>query len=55
MRGRIDWKYCLGLELTDEGFDPSVLTEFRERRWPAGGAGDLLAVLLDLAGRARAW
>jgi transposase len=31
VRGRVDWKYCLGLELTDEGFDASVLTGFRER------------------------
>lgn len=31
VRGRIDWKYALGLELTDPGFDDSVLTEFRAR------------------------
>jgi transposase len=31
VRGRIDWKYVLGLELTDEGFDFSVLSEFRDR------------------------
>ncbi len=31
VRGRIDWKYLLGLELTDPGFDPSVLSEFRTR------------------------
>ena len=29
VRGRIDWKYALGLELTDPGFDASVLSEFR--------------------------
>jgi transposase len=28
---RIDWKYALGLELTDTGFDHSVLSEFRDR------------------------
>lgn len=28
---RMDWKYALGLELTDPGFDASVLTEFRAR------------------------
>jgi hypothetical protein len=37
VRGRLDWKYCLGLELDDEGFDFSVLSEFRSRlvagRW----------------------
>lgn len=31
VRSRIDWKYALGLELTDSGFDHSVLKEFRER------------------------
>lgn len=29
VRSRIDWKYLLGLELTDAGFDFSVLSEFR--------------------------
>lgn len=31
VRSRIDWKYLLGLELTDAGFDFSVLSEFRQR------------------------
>lgn len=31
VRGRLDWKYVLGLELTDPGFDYSVLSEFRGR------------------------
>ena len=31
MRGRLDWKYALGLELEDPGFDRSVLLEFRAR------------------------
>ena len=31
VRGRIDWKYALALELTDPGFDASVLCEFRSR------------------------
>lgn len=31
MRGRIDWRYALGLELTDPGFHYSVLSEFRKR------------------------
>jgi len=31
VRGRIDWKYLLGLELTDSGFHYSVLSEFRGR------------------------
>ncbi|WP_435864054.1 transposase [Streptomyces mirabilis] len=28
VRCRLDWKYCLGLELDDSGFDYSVLSEF---------------------------
>src|SRR5918997_5846971 len=31
VRARIDWKYALGLELTDAGFHYSVLSEFRKR------------------------
>ena len=31
VRGRLDWKYALGLELEDPGFDRSVLSEFRAR------------------------
>jgi transposase len=31
VRARIDWKYLLGLPLTDPGFDFSVLSEFRDR------------------------
>jgi transposase len=41
VRARIDWKYLLGLELADPGFDFSVLTEFRARLM-AGGAEELL-------------
>src|SRR6266568_2465746 len=44
VRGRLDWKYCLGLELEDEGFDFSVLSEFRARLI----AGNLELALLDL-------
>lgn len=31
VRARIDWKYLLGLELTDQGFDFTLLTDFRTR------------------------
>jgi transposase len=31
VRERIDWKYALGLDLTDPGFDFSLLSEFRTR------------------------
>jgi transposase len=41
VRSRIDWKYALSLELTDAGFDHTVLSEFRTRLL-AGGAEQLL-------------
>lgn len=41
VRGRLDWKYCLGLPLADEGFDHSVLSEFRTRL-VAGGLEQLI-------------
>jgi transposase len=41
VRGRIDWKYVLRLELADPGFDASVLSEFRTRLI-AGSAESLL-------------
>jgi transposase len=41
VRGRIDWKYALGLELTDPGFDHTVFSEFRSRL-VAGQAEQLL-------------
>lgn len=41
VRGRIDWKYMLGLELSDPGFDLSILSEFR-RRLLAGHAEERL-------------
>ena len=31
VRSRIDWKYALSLELTDPGFDHTLLSEFRTR------------------------
>src|ERR671912_2680944 len=45
VRRRIDWKYVLRLELTDPGFDASVLSEFRSRLI-AGAAESLLFDLL---------
>ncbi len=32
VRGRIDWKYALSLELEDDGFNFTVLTDFRAPR-----------------------
>ncbi len=31
VRARLDWKYALSLPLDDEGFDASLLTDFRQR------------------------
>jgi transposase len=47
VRGRIDWKYALGLELTDTGFDASVLSEFRVRLVDGGAAPQLLERMLE--------
>src|SRR5215217_862984 len=46
VRARIDWKYLLGLELTDAGFDFSVLSEFRARLLAGGAEARLLNKLL---------
>src|SRR3954447_22050262 len=48
VRGRIDWKYLLSLELGDAGFDHGVLCEFRGRLLAAdAGERRLLARVLD--------
>jgi transposase len=47
VRGRIDWKYCLGLELTDDGFDFSVLSQFRARLVAHQLQGMALDMLLE--------
>jgi transposase len=46
VRSRIDWKYALGLELTDPGFDFSVLSEFRARLINGGLEESLLDTML---------
>jgi transposase len=43
VRSRIDWKYVLGLELTDPGFHHTVLSEFRTRLV----TGEVETLLLD--------
>jgi transposase len=47
VRARIDWKYLLNLELTDPGFDFSVLSEFRDRLLTGSAEDLLLDQLLD--------
>lgn len=44
--GRIDWKYLLGLDLTDPGFHFSVLSEFRQRLLQGSAEALLLERLL---------
>src|SRR5579863_2787838 len=48
VRGRIDWKYLLGLDLTDPGFDATVLCEFRKRLVQGDAAQLLLETVLEL-------
>ena len=47
VRGRIDWKYGLGLSLTDPGFDRTVLSEFRSRLIEGSAERLLLDALLQ--------
>lgn len=46
VRSRIDWKYALELELTDPGFDYSILSEFRSRVLAGSREHHLLDLLL---------
>lgn len=52
VRRAIDWKYALGLELTDAGFHFSVLSEFRDRLLTADSQLVPLERLLEIC-RAR--
>jgi transposase len=54
MKTRIDLKYALSLELTDPGFDFSVLSEFRSRLIKGGLEEVLLTTLLSIC-RERGW
>jgi transposase len=54
VRERIDWKYSLGLELTDPGFDFSLLSEFRTRLVEEDGETLLLDRLLEVC-KQRGW
>jgi transposase len=47
VRSRIDWKYALSLELSDPGFDASVLSEFRTRIVAGQAEQQLLDTLLQ--------
>jgi len=54
VRARIDWKYALSMELTDPGFDHSVLFEFRFRLVD-GGAEQVLVEKMLVRFRERGW
>ncbi len=44
---RIDWKYALSLELTDNGFDFTTLSTFRTRLIKGGAERQLLDLMLS--------
>jgi transposase len=48
VRGRIDWKYLLCLELENPGFDYSVLCEFRSRLLEGGAEHRLFDKVLSI-------
>src|SRR3989440_1286607 len=54
VRERIDWKYALALELSDPGFDFSLLSEFRLRLVEGGAETLLLDRLLEVC-KQRGW
>src|SRR5215471_12483834 len=47
VRSRLDWKYALSLDLTDPGFDHTVLSEFRSRLLAGNAELRLLDLLLE--------
>ncbi len=47
VRDRLAWKYALSLELTDPGFDHTVLSEFRSRLLEGNAEQRLLDLLLE--------
>lgn len=53
VRSRLDWKYALSLELSDAGFDYSVLCEFRARLLDGCAERLLFDKLLNLCPRAQ--
>lgn len=49
VRARIDWKYALGLELDDHGFDASLLCTFRLRLIEGSSEALLLSRIVQVA------
>ena len=54
VRGRLDWKYALSLPLDDQGFDASILVDFRQRLLSHGAQDRLLEPLLRVC-REHGW
>jgi transposase len=54
VRSRLDWKYALSLELTDPGFDHTVLSEFRTRLVAQTAEERFLEAVIDLC-KERGW
>jgi transposase len=54
VRRCMDWKYALSLELTDPGFDFTLLHDFRQRLLPHNGAQLMLDTLLATC-KTRGW
>lgn len=47
VRDKISWKYALGLELEDRGFDASILTDFRDRLMENQAESRLFELVLE--------
>jgi transposase len=54
VRGRLDWKYALSLTADDDGFDPSILSDFRQRLIDQDAVDALLSPILQVC-RQRGW
>ncbi len=54
VRARLDWKYALSLPLDDEGFDASILVDFRQRLVANSAQDRLLEPILQVC-RQRGW
>lgn len=46
VRDKISWKYALSLDLEGAGFDPSILTDFRQRLFEQEAQGRLFEIVL---------
>jgi transposase len=54
VRGRLDWKYALSLPLDDQGFDASILVDFRQRLLDHEAQALLLEPILQMC-REHGW